>query len=538
MATRTQIEDAILLADDEGRVDDVQFLKEQLNQSPESNITAGVIEGLAQGATTSLGEEVGSGVNAGIDQLGQLLGVDLGQGASGQESFGQAFDRRLGESRGRQRQFAGENRALDFGSRLLGGIAPSLATGGGTLGAIAAKEAGLGALEGCGATEDKFSAQGALDTAIGGTLSGAATLGLGKLGRPSRMVDRVGQTISDVAERAEKRAGKRLITRAQEAGSITGDRVEAAIETIPLASSTRRIKDNFQKELTDKAIESIGQTASRSKKLTVDVLQDAKVGLGAKFNKIFSENKISVPKDFADTLIGIAENHSQKIGTSTDKKSINIVIDVADRIRAAMKGGAVDGVSLQKIRSELLDLSRDATGTTKTALKSTIGELTGFIDNTISAGLDGKALSQWRKTNAQWKSLKALTANDFVVNPVTGDVSGKRLFAQLSKQAGGATQIPDSALGDLAKLSKIPGVGDSGTSGRQLLAQAITSSAGLSSGLITGVLPQVLSSVAGIRLLDEVAQRAPARGLGLLAGATSRAGDTSGLLDINEIIGR
>ena len=98
-----------------------------------------VLESAAQGATLSLGDELGAAVNAGLDYVGAP-----GAGITGNESLGQAFDRRLEETRERQSQFAEDHPVVDFGAKMAGG---GLLGAGKTLLQQVEVQTGLGGIE-------------------------------------------------------------------------------------------------------------------------------------------------------------------------------------------------------------------------------------------------------------------------------------------------------------------------------------------------------------------------------------------------------
>ena len=542
MPSRKKLENALILADSEGRQDDVDFLVNEINSLPENNKASGTLESFAQGATLSLGDELGAGVNAGIDQLGQALGVDLGQGDSGSETMSQAFSRRLDETRARQKQFSTDEPVLDIGGRLVGGIGTSGLTGGGRLLAIAAKEGGLGAIEGFGAAEDKLSSQALIDTAVSGTIGAALPASLGKIGRPgrvtkdpSRLSGRVSNEIGDVIARIEEKAGKRLATRAQEASSPAGKKIEAGLETIPFLSPTTKIKNNFFNELDKVSAESIGETLGKGKRMTTDTLLDAQDNLGAKFTDVFDKSNIAIPDNFDDKLIDIAGNHAQKIGTSTTDAALDTVTDVSERITKAVDGSAINGKELQKVRSELLTLSRDANKAGNTALKDTYNDLSSLIDDTIEKGLPADKLTAWRSTNEKWKALKALDV-DGVVNAGDGGVSGLKLFRQLSKQAGGDKNVKGGIpLNDLARFAKIADVPDSGTAARQLISGGLRNilQGGAAGGAVLD--PTMAATILpSIRLLGDITQKTPQKAITSILGASGRAADTSELLTVDD----
>ena len=116
-----------------------------------------------------------------------------------------------------------------------------------------------------------------------------------------------------------------------------------------------------------------------------------------------------------------------------------------------------------------------------------------------------------------YKKFMALTKNRHVIDPLTGEVSGKRLFGELAKQKK-AYNVAGDELGDLATLASVKGVGDSGTANRLLLPLAgMGALAGY--GDLSGT---VGASIAVTRALDELAQRTSSQTAGGLLGAVQR----------------
>ena len=238
-----------------------------------TDLIASGAESFGQGASLGFGDEIGAGVNSLID-----VGTDY----VGGESIGDAYDRRLNDARARQEQFKETNPKTALATQLAGNIATGIATGG--VGSnLVAREAVLGGLEGFGSgdsLEDRAKSAGT-GTAMGAGFSKLGDVFGSVFSRPSSS-QRVVDGISEVALRAEKKAGKRLLTKAQRLDSDMGRRIEAGLETLPVAGgATKNIKAGFQDELNSAAARSIGQDAE---KLTPDVVQTAKEQISDMFN--------------------------------------------------------------------------------------------------------------------------------------------------------------------------------------------------------------------------------------------------------------
>ncbi|MGB5686270.1 MAG: hypothetical protein WBM35_10680, partial [Candidatus Electrothrix sp.] len=425
--------------------------------------------------------------------------------------LGEAYDRRLNDARARQEQFKETNPKAALVTQLAGNVATGLATGG--IGSnLVAREAALGGLEGFGSgdsLEDRARSAGT-GTAMGAGFSKLGDVIGSVFARPSSS-QRVVEGISEVAARAEKKAGKRLLTKAQRLDSDMGRRIEAGLETLPVAGgATKNIKAGFQDELNSAAARSIGQDAE---KLTPDVVQTAKEQISDMFNMAIKDKTIPVSNKMIDNLVNVIDNYTGVPGGNNSVKKIGEeLFNELDAPITAERYQRLSSFFGKKIKTA----AKAGDGETLQAL----WEIKDSLDDMVSDSLGPEVLGEFKDARAMYKNLMALTKNRHVINPATGDVSGKRLFGELSKQ-GNATNV-GGELGDLARLSTVKGVGDSGTASRLIPGMAI--GAGVMGGAdISG---GILGSIGASRVLDEVAQRgipgvAP-EGLGMLSGALSR----------------
>lgn len=491
-----------------------------------------VLESASQGATLSLGDELGAGVNAGLDYMGFP-----GAGATGNESLGQAYDRRLEETRARQNQFATDHPAIDFGAKLVGGAPLG---GGKNLLQQVAVQAGLGGAESFGASEDKFSEQGAIDTAIGAGTAGAFSGILGKMGRPKRqlknpsmMTGRVSNEIADVAQRAEEVANRRLITRAAETQTAPTKAIEAMQETIPLASDAPRIRDNLRREINRAASESVGIPNPKGGSLA-NTLDEARSINNTAYNDVLDNTRVELPVDLNSDLANIILEDVEALGSSQDAK--NIVKKAMSRIGSKTGfDGKMDGRELQKLRSEALAISRKAklnTDPNSNQLEATVDKLVNKLDGAIYDGLpDDNARDAWRAANEQFKAIKLLETKG-LIHKATGDVSPYKLYTALDKQAGNIGRLPEGNLTDLSILGTAPGTANSGTATRQMLTKGaglLTGGAGAGAagaagaGLGVGPLLGLGGFIGGNRALSTISEHVPAGFLNYTGGSAARA---------------
>ena len=459
-------------------------------------------ESFGQGTSLGFGDEIGAGINSLID---------VGTGYVGGESIGEAYNRRLDDARTRQAQFQETNPKTAFATQLAGNVATSIATGG--VGSnLVAREAILGGIEGFGSgdtLEDRVYGAGA-GTAMGAGFSKLGDVFGSVFSKPSAS-QRIVDGISEVAERAEKKAGKRLLTKAQRLDSDMGRRIEAGLETLPVAGgATKNIKAGFQDELNRASARSIGQEAD---KLTPDVVQTAKEQIGDMFNNAIKDREIPISEKMVNTLVDVIDNYT---GVPGGNKSVRkIGEELFDELDAPMTAERYQRLS-SFFGKKIKTAAKSGDGETMQAL----WEIKDSLDDMVSESLGSDVLGEFKNARHMYKNLMALTKNRFVIDPATGNVSGKRLFGELSKQ-GNATSVAGE-LGDLARLSTVKGVGDSGTASRLIPGLAI--GAGVMGGADVGA--GMLSSIGASRVLDEVAQRGiplvSPEGAGMLGGAISR----------------
>ena len=452
-------------------------------------------------------QSLGDMAMGGLESLGQGLSMgfqdEMRAGVQSLMPGSRGYDTELGAIRGQQQQFAEQNPILDTGLKLGGNVISGIATGGAGANMVA-REAALGGLEGYGTNE---TGNPLSDIAMGGVLGGVASKFGSLFGRPSAS-ERVASGIGEVAERAEKRANKRLITRAQLTGGETAKRIEAGLETIPVAGgATKRIKGNFNQALNREAAASIGQDAT---KLTDDVLGQARSDIDNLYRAATSQGDIAIYPDAIDSLQTVI-NSTKKLPSRPDT-AVKIGNNILEELRSGTLTADRYNELSQDVRGALFKAQKAGDGPNMKAL-SAINE---SLDDMVEKGLGEDALDAFKEARKLYRNYKVLTKGTNVIN-AEGDVSGKLLFNELAK-GGNASKVAGTPLGDLAKLSKIPGVGDSGTASRALpafaLGAAAMGGADVSGSMIGGIL--------GARALDEISQNVPGEALGILGGAAQR----------------
>lgn len=460
-------------------------------------------------------QTTGQYASGALESLGQGLSLgfqdEMRAGLQSVLPYGKSYEDELNSIRRQQAQFREHNPKTDFGAKLAGNVVTGIASGG-LGGNLIAREAALGGVEGFGSgqgMEDRLSGAG-VGTALGAGFSKLGDVIGSVFARPSAS-QRVVDGISEVAQRAEKKAGKRLLTKAQRLDSDMGRRIEAGLETLPVAGgATKNIKAGFQDELNRASARSIGQDAD---KLTPDVIQKAKEEIGNMFNNAIKDREIPITEKMVNKLVDVIDNYVAVPGGNNSIERIGE--DLFNELDSAMTADRYQRLS-SFFGKKIKTAAKAGDGETMKAL----WEIKDALDDMVSDGLGYEVLDDFTNARSMYKNLMALTKNRFVIDPATGNVSGKRLFGELSKQTN-ATSV-GGELGDLARLSTVKGVGDSGTASRLIPGMAI--GAGVMGG--ADVSGGILGSIGAARVADEIAQRGipgvTPEGLGMLGGALSR----------------
>jgi len=467
------------------------------------------IETAGQQMSMGFGDEIGAGINAGIDQLGQTLGIDLGQGQSGNETLSQSYNRRLGSAKGRQANLQ-ENYPEVYYPSAIGG---ALTLGGrGT-----AINAALGGLEGFGSgdgMQDRFE-RGAIGTALGGT---AAKLGdvIGSVFSKPSMSQRVVDGIGEIAQRAEARAGKRLITKATRLDSESGKTLENTLEKLPIAGEpTRRIKRNLADELNASAARSIGAPEG---KLTEDVLGNTLDNIVSDLTTPTAGKMLEVGDDSVDAIQSIVDQ-TKRLPSRPAK-----AISFGDNLVEELKSGTLTGERYKELSEDVRGLAWSMRNSPDSVSIAPLHKMDEALDDIVEKTLGGQSLIDYKDARKRYGAFKALTKGTNTVNPTTGDVNGKLLFNELAK--GGKGYKVSGELGDLARLSKAPDIVGSNTTEKLLPyigGAALLTTAGAGGADVSGT---ALGAILGSRVLNEAAQRGvpgvTGAGAGMLGGAIQR----------------
>lgn len=467
--------------------------QEIASQQPTTPEETSLMDKVVQGA-----EQFGQGVTLGFgDELSSGIRSIIPSERFGDETIPEAYERMQAVNKSRMASFVEENPEIAIPANIAGNIVSGIAAPGAKLGgrlAMAGREGALGAIEAYGTDQDVLTGAG-MGTAFGGIGS--------LIGRPRR----VAEGIEEVAQRAEARAGRRLLTRAQGSNSRTGRQIEATLETLPGASATKRTKGAFQKELNREAAASIGQNADN---LSGDVLGKAHDDIGQLFKEATGGRDIKVGIKQLTSLEDTIDN-IRKLPSRPDTAA-----KIGKNILEELRLGKITDARYQEISSDVrasLFKAQKAGDSPNMKALSAINEV---LDDIVQKGLGGAELDKFKLARKMYRNFKVLTKGANTINPATGDVSGKLLFNELAK--GGQGYNVQGPLGDLARLSKVPGVGDSGTASRMLLPLA---GVGAVAGY-TDLTGSLLGSIGAARIVDEIAQGVSSQGAATAAGAIQR----------------
>jgi len=242
-------------------------------------LSLGITDRLSTATTLGLGDELGAGVNAGIDQIANTFGFDWGQGTMGDESFSQSYDRRVKSTRDRQEGFRQENPKTSLAVDVLGSLPATIATAGAAHPLVT--QTALGATSGFGYGE------GLGDSLQRAGEGGLLSFGLSSMGfamqRPA--TQRVIAATADKALQAEKKllSQRSTINNLKKKIYKSGERVPRSVKAESkaidrrLAETQKAIGDSMVAPLDTVATSSVGsRLASGAKNLTSGIPMPSK----------------------------------------------------------------------------------------------------------------------------------------------------------------------------------------------------------------------------------------------------------------------
>jgi hypothetical protein len=294
-----------------------------------------------------------------------------------------------------------------------------------------------------------------------------------------------------IADRARE-LGFRM-TPGQATGSRSLQQLEAKLESQPMTSGPfNTIKAHNARLVARAAAESIGENSS-----TLDdaVLSRAENRIGRVFEDAADDVTRQIDAgDFVRTYATI-KDEVHGLVKGFDKHPL-----VEDVTNLAVSGNAT-GKQLQSLTSKLgkAAYKEMSTPSGDRDLGGALYRLKDYVDDLLTQGMSPDRAARFGQARAQYRNLMLLLSRGGVVNPATGNVSGRSLASVLqSKDRRGYTYGENtSPMYDAARFSQAfaPIVGDSGTATRMplqgvtdmvaripmnLAARAYTSSPGIS----------------------------------------------------------
>lgn len=395
--------------------------------------------------------------------------ADTGRGIS--QLFGQTSQQEVDEAAARDKALmnTGAGMAGDVGGQVLqlalpGAGAAKVAKaagatkllGGGAGGAIARAGAGSGAFAG---TQPVLTGESRGTNMLMGAGAGAAgqgvVSGLSALAQPAKAA--LSPAVAALAAKAE--AMGIPVNVAQLSDSKFVKTLASTLERLPFtgAGASRTAQ---QQAFNRSVSRTFGEDAPN---ITQEVYASAKKRIGGDFERLSSQNKLSLDPKLIENLVKL-EDDARKFGNNDTAKAVKAAFD--ELLSKADADGLIPGKAYQSLDSKLGKLTK--TGDEKAFYLGQVREtVRGAMDDSISAA-DKDA---WKTARSQYKNLK--TIRDLVAKEgAEGNVSPALLAGRInSSQAGKESMAMGGGgeLGDLARIGqqflkeKIP---DSGTAGR------------------------------------------------------------------------
>lgn len=261
----------------------------------------------------------------------------------------------------------------------------------------------------------------------------------------------------------------------QTPGQATGSRalqqLEAKLESQPMTSGPfNAIKENNARVVNRAAAQAIGESSD-----TVDdvVLSRAANRIGGVFEQVADEAPRTIePRGFVNFLSGLQEETRGLVNGLSKNPLVEDLTNFATQ-------GAATGRQLSSLTSKLgkAAYKNMSTPSGDRDLGIALYRVKDYVDDLIGQGLTPEAQRAFGTARQQYRNLMLLTQRLGVVNPSTGNVSGRALanILQQKDKRGylyGDNQTP---FYDAARFSQAfsPIVGDSGTATRMPL-QGVT----------------------------------------------------------------
>jgi len=268
-----------------------------------------------------------------------------------------------------------------------------------------------------------------------------------------------------IAERG-KELGFRL-TPGQATGSRALQQMEAKLESQPMTSGPfNAIKERNQRALNRAVAEAIGENAD-----TVDstVLDRAFTRLGQVFRDAADETPRQIdPRGFLQTFSEIQDDIRGIVSGFGEHPLVEDLTKLA-------QAGQATGKQLQSLTSKLgkAAYKQMTMQSGDRDLGLALYRLKDYVDDLLQQGMDESRAQAFQQARQQYRNLIMLTSRVGVVNPSTGNVSGRSLanVLQSKDKMGFLRGQNQSAMYDAARFAQAfqPIVGDSGTATRSMV---------------------------------------------------------------------
>jgi hypothetical protein len=280
-------------------------------------------------------------------------------------------------------------------------------------------------------------------TSTGETIANLALGGAGGAGgqaianKVGNIVKQAGTELS-LGQQASAKAGQDIgmrLTPGKASGSTVLQKLEAAAESNPMtAGGFDSIKQGNQKALNRAAAKAIGESADE---LSTPVLARAEQRIGQVFESV--KDKTPVPLDtVTNKLAALIQDTEGMIGQNGSLAENGLIKRLGD---FTAQGGAT--------REQLRDLSSKLGKMGKTNMTTQTGDrelgqalfaAQDLVEDSIQGTLSKAQQAAYAEARGQYKNLMNLTAKTNVVNPSSGNVSGRGLANTLmQKDRGGFT---------------------------------------------------------------------------------------------------
>lgn len=263
--------------------------------------------------------------------------------------------------------------------------------------------------------------------------------------------------------------GMRL-TPGKASGSKALQRFEAAMESNPMTSAGfDAFKETNQKVLNRSAAKAIGENADE---LSTPVLARAEARIGAVFDAVKDKTPVALDpvqvggklRQIAQETDGMLNNNADIAANGLWKQLDNFVNNQGGATREQLRN--LSSNLGKKARAEMTGANGDR------ALGDALFKAQEVVEDAIQGTLTKAQQQAYAEARNQYRNLMMLTAKTNVVNPSSGNVSGRGLATTLmQKDRGGFTMGRNSSdMYDAARfVQAFPEiVGDSGTATRSM----------------------------------------------------------------------